>query len=401
MAGVTALALSACGGTSTDSPSSDSANSAASSSESTASTQWSQAPLPTQPMNDADASALDNAVTQALAEGLDGAPGAWVGVWLPDKGVHVAAYGKATDSADATIEDHNYIGSLTKTATATAVLQLVDQGTIALTDTVADLDPALAEKFPPIADITLKDLLTMNSGLPDYGNEPKGVIGMVANDPTSTFSAEDLIRIGLEANEIRPVGTPGYSTTNYIILGEVLAAVTGKTPEELVTGVFAQVGMTQSALLTPGDPRPAPASDGHLGVLGAIAVVQFGGPQLSETTNVTDWTMSWGRAGGGAYSTITDLGLWGASGLGNTLLSQSLGDARLTDTVETPDAGPYGYGIIDYGNGWYGHSGQVIGWEAEVRDNPETGAVIAVMVNSTESLGDITSAVIQAVGLAE
>ncbi|MEK9736450.1 MAG: serine hydrolase, partial [Candidatus Nanopelagicales bacterium] len=92
-------------------------------------------------MSDADASALDSAVTQALAEGLDGAPGAWVGVWLPDKGVHVAAYGKATDSADATLEDHNYIGSLTKTATATAVLQLVDQGTIALTDTVADLDP--------------------------------------------------------------------------------------------------------------------------------------------------------------------------------------------------------------------------------------------------------------------
>lgn len=354
---------------------------------------WSQAALPTQPMSAAEMAAVDAAVNAALKSSTDSTPGAWVGIWSPDKGVYVQAYGKATGTQDASVADHNYIGSLTKTATAVAVLQQVDAGRISLTDTVADLDPALAQKFPPIAALTVEQLLTMSSGLPDYGNEPKGVIGMVAADPSITFTPDDLIDIGLKANTIQPPGTPGYSTTNYIILGQILETVLGVPVEETVTAVFAQVGMTQSALTAPGAPRPEPASDGYLGDTGAMAVVAFGGPELPGDTDVTSWTMDWGRAGGGAYSTIGDLGLWGASGLGNTLLSPALGQARLTQTVETPLAGPYGYGIIDYGDGWYGHSGQVIGWEAEVRTKPASGAVIAVMVNSSEGLGEITAAV--------
>jgi D-alanyl-D-alanine carboxypeptidase len=346
-------------------------------------------------MSAADSAAVDAAVTSALNGSIDATPGAWVGIWDPDTGWYVQAYGNAAlPSTAASSADHNFIGSLTKTVTATAVLQQVAAGTIALSDTVADLNPALAAEFPPIADITVEQLVGMTSGLPDYANEPKGVIGMVATDPTTQFSPEDLIRTGLAANEISPPGTPGYSTTNYIILGELLRSVTGKTPEELVNGVFAEAGMSESALPDPASmSRPQPASHGYVGELGSSEIAAFGGPTLPGDTDVTDWRLDWGRAGGGAYSTIEDLGTWGSLGLGTALLPKELGDARLNSIHDTGAAGNYGLGIQDLGDGWYGHSGQVIGWEALVEQNVNTGAVLALMVNSTDGLGDIQSAV--------
>ncbi len=354
---------------------------------------WSAPARTTTPMSPTDAAAVDAAVEKALAESIDGTPGAWVGVWSPTKGFYVQAYGNAVmPGTAATVGDHNYIGSATKTVTATAVLQQVAAGTMSLDDTVAKLDPALAETFPAITDITVEQLLGMTSGLPDYANEPKGVIGMVATDPTMQFSAEDLIRIGLAANTIQPPGTPGYSTTNYIILGELLAAVTGRSAEDVINGVFEQAGMTQSALLPPPAALPEPASHGYLGDLGAGEVAMFGGPTLDGSTDVTDWRLDWGRAGGGAYSTIEDLGKWGSLGLGTALLPKALGDARLSNLHETPLAGPYGLGIQDFGDGWIGHGGQVIGWESMVKQNPETGAVIVVMVNSSDGRGDVDKA---------
>jgi D-alanyl-D-alanine carboxypeptidase len=354
---------------------------------------WSAPARTTTPMSATDAAAVDAAVKKALADSSDATPGAWVGVWSPTKGFYVQAYGNAVmPGTAATVADHNYIGSLTKTVTATAVLQQVAAGTMSLGDTVARLDPALAETFPAIADITVEQLIGMTSGLPDYANEPKGVIGMVATDPTRQFSAEDLIRIGLEANTIQAPGTPGYSTTNYIILGELLAAVTGKSPEDVINGVFEQAGMTQSALLPPPAALPDPSSHGYLGTLGAAEVAAFGGPTLDGTTDVTDWRLDWGRAGGGAHSTIEDLGTWGSLGLGTALLPKALGDARLSSTNLTL-AGPYGLGIIDMGNGWIGHSGQVLGWEALVKMNTETGAVMAIMVNSSAGLSGVETAV--------
>lgn len=396
----TVLALAACASPSAldPAPSSSSPEVAATSSTeatSPAGQMWSVPARTTSPMNEEDVAAVDAAVAKALDESADETPGAWVGIWSPSKGFYVQAYGEAIlpDTA-ASVADHSYIGSLTKTVTATAVLQQVAAGRMSLSDTVADLDPMLAQTFPPVAGITVEQLLGMTSGLPDYANEAKGVVGMVAQDPTRAFEAEDLIRIGLAANTMSPPGTPGYSTTNYIILGEILKAVTGQDPEDLINAVFAEAGMTQSKLNTPPDQdRPSPVNHGYAGALGASEIEAFGGPAMAGDTDVTEWRLDWGRAGGGAYSTIEDLGRWGSLGLGTALLPQQLGELRLSSTHDTGAAGLYGLGIQDLGKGWFGHSGQVIGWEAFVAQNVETGAVVAVMVNSTSGLGDVESAV--------
>ena len=105
----------------------------------------------------------------------------------------------------------------------------------------------------------------------------------------------------------------------------------------------------------------------------------------TATTDVTAWTQDYGKEGGGAYSIIGDLATWGGTCLGNSLLPPAMVEARL-NTHHIEGVGDYGLGIIGFNSPWYGHSGQVLGWESDVYCNTNTGAVFALMVNSTDGL---------------
>lgn len=361
---------------------------------------WSgSTPRPTKTMSPTNVDTLNSAINSALESTGELTPGAWVGIWDPQKGVHVGGYGfRALPNRKATVGTHNFIGSVTKTVTATAVLQQIAAGTFSLSDTVKELDPKLAKRFPAIAAITVNQLLSMSSGIPDYANEPAGVLPLIAENSNRSFTRNQLIAIGLAANEILPPGSPGYSTTNYIILGQLLKATTGKSPESLINLVFEQAGMNQSRLTAPGVPRPALASRGYVGPQGSAEFQLFGVSSIAPLTDVSSWNLSWGREGGGAYSTIKDLGRWGELSLGTALLPEKMGNERVTQLLLKPE-GTYGWGLFNLGGGWIGHTGQVVGWESSIKQNPKTGAVVAIMVNSTSGLGDIESAVNEFLGL--
>ena len=46
----------------------------------------------------------------------------------------------------------------------------------------------------------------------------------------------------------------------------------------------------------------------------------------------------------------------------------------------------YGLGIIDFVNGWYGHTGEILGWNSIAANNPATGAAFVAIVNESGSL---------------
>ena len=166
-----------------------------------------------------------------------------------------------------------------------------------------------------------------------------------------------------------------------------MKTLTGKSPERLVNAVLRQAGMTSSKLMTGNVSIPAPRAHGYIGEVYGSQAAQVN-PALSATTDVTDWTMEWGKEGGGAYSTIGDLATWGSTCLGTRLLPAKVAAERLKTTKI--DAGNYGLGIIRQGD-WLAHSGQAIGYEANVACDPSTGAVVAYAVNSTEGLFDLGS----------
>ena len=353
---------------------------------------WSGAAVTTTRMSDADVAAF-NTVNEAEMAAKAAPPGMWIGVWDPKKGWHIGSYGEAVvGGAKATDGDHGRIGSVTKTFTATAVLQQVAAGKLALTDTVGTLLPDLAAKYPDVGPITVQQLLSMHSGIPDYINS--GLLTQQFLDhPEKVWTPDEIIASVLTKMKIDP-SVAEYSTTNYLILGEILRKVTGQAPDVVITSVATALGLKETALPAPAETAmPAPASAGYIMDAGVASLKEAGGTAKSGTT-VQDATPSWGAAGGGMYSTVADLGAWGASGLGTATLPQALGDQRLQSRPIKPGI-DYGLGIIDWGNGWIGHTGQAIGWEAVVAYNAKTGAVFVGMVNETASLTAVAGAMMQ------
>jgi D-alanyl-D-alanine carboxypeptidase len=323
---------------------------------------WSGPALTTTPMSDADAAAIDQTVQDAIAEIPDLA-GLWIGVWDPDKGHYLQAYGDAVRGSEpAAIDQHGRIGSVTKTFTTTAILQQVAEGNLSLDSTIGDVLPDLATEYPDIADVAVERLAGMHSPIQDYANTGV-IIAQVVEDPEHVFTPDELIAAGMSLPPQDPeVG--GYSTTNTIILGQMLEELTGQPVEEVVTDVARQVGLSDSALQAPDQvAMPDPASHGYVGAAGAEQFAALG-LEVAADTDVTDWTPSWGQAGGGMYSTVADLGKRAGMGLGTGLLPADIAAERL-DFQPIPE-GSYGLGVFDFGNGWIGHSGQIIGWESIV-----------------------------------
>jgi len=137
-------------------------------------------------MNDVLARRLDAAINQAMTAA--GVPGAIVGVWGPD-GDYIRAFGVADKTTRAPMKTDFYsrIGSVTKTFTVTAVLQLADQGKLGLDDSIAEFIDGV-----PLGDrITLRQLARMQSGLFNYSESPEFQQAVFA-DARRTFTPRHL-----------------------------------------------------------------------------------------------------------------------------------------------------------------------------------------------------------------
>lgn len=342
---------------------------------------WVHAAQPTAPMSATDRAAIDSAAVAAL-ELSDGATALYVGIWDPQKGFYQQAYGESSPGVAATLADHNRIGSVTKTFTATAVLQLVASGSIRLDDTLATLLPELTAEFPALAPVTIDQLLGMRTGIGDFFCCPGSLVDTYFADPTHAFTLHELVAEALRISSPPsvPLTSSHYSNTNYLILGEVLRMVSGRPVDEVLTGLARSAGLQQTALLAPGEERmPEPAAHGYLGAAQVEEHRDLLPASVVAGTDVSGWSLSFAGAAGAMYSTLGDLGAWAGSGYGSALVPADLAHARLS-----PPGGKdfdYGYGIYVSGE-WIGHSGLVEGWIADTAFNATTGATWVLIVNS-------------------
>lgn len=186
---------------------------------------------------------LDSAIQSEVDRGT--IPGAVVWVGQPGKVLHRKVYGnRALLPSKLPMEEDTIFdaASLTKVvATTTAVMQLWEQGRIRLGDPVTGYLP----KFQGgKSDITVRDLLTHFSGLrPDV-------------DLVPAWSGE-ATGIALALKD-KPVATPGqrfiYSDINFILLAEVVRAVSGQRIDQYAAEhIFKPLGMKDTSFL----PSPA------------------------------------------------------------------------------------------------------------------------------------------------
>lgn len=274
-------------------------------------------------------------------------------------------------------DDRTRIGSLTKTMTATIVLQLVEEGLISLEDSISMYVPDA-----PNGAATLRQLADMTSGIPSYSLDAQWQ-SRYFGDPFGVFEPQELI----DAAKTLPVdGAPGevwkYSNTNYVLLGMVIEQVLDQPiPEVFDDRLFEPLGMTDTVY-----PNGSAAIDSpHL--VGVTTQRNPAGP----AEDATDWNPSFGSTAGEVVSTLDDLTLWAhALFTGEDVLSEETQQLRRDSILSSPppnDAEPgYGIGWGERPDGWWGHSGTIPGFTTSVFHSYDAGATIVVVANADTPL---------------
>jgi D-alanyl-D-alanine carboxypeptidase len=197
------------------------------------------------------ASSPGTAKLQRIVRGLvaAGAPGALAVVRTPT-GIRRAASGFANLNPKVRLQatDRYRVASVTKTFVSTFVLQLAAEGKLSLADPVERWLPGIV---PNGGVITLRELLNHTSGLFNYDQDDAWESARIA-DPGREWSPQELVAIATSHSPTFPPGTSwSYSNTNYILLGLVVQAVTGKTlAQELQDRLIEPLGLGSTSFPT-------------------------------------------------------------------------------------------------------------------------------------------------------
>jgi CubicO group peptidase (beta-lactamase class C family) len=296
-----------------------------------------------------------------------------------------AAAGLADRAAGRRVTPQTRFGtaSVTKMFTAAAAARLVDRGVVDFSSAVRDVLPS--EWLPPAlaAGVTVHNLLTHTSGLPDYlpDEDPTRPDLWRALGTPAMRRATDFLPI-LEA--LQPGSGPSqvasYCNAGYLVLALVIEATAGVPYADVIASeIFAACGMSDSAFLT-FDELGAETANGYLP------------PDLESSawrTNV-DLLPSAGAPDGGAFSTSRDLLKFLLALHHGNLLTADTRRAVLTPWVRDAGDAGFGYGqrIVERGGRtWYGHTGEDPGVSARAFHSPADGVSLVVLSNVTDGAG--------------
>ncbi|HEU5325158.1 MAG TPA: serine hydrolase domain-containing protein [Candidatus Limnocylindria bacterium] len=283
------------------------------------------------------------------------------------------------------------IGSITKTLTGVAVMQLWEQG---LLDLDAPVNRYL-RAFPLVADredwrhVTVRHLLTHTAGVPDV----RSVRDLLRGGMTPADGRPPVLSVPFGealpsladhyADGLRVVAEPGtawaYSNPSFAALGQVVEDVTGQPLDRyLRQHVFAPLGMEHSDLVR---------SDR---VASRLATGYAMGPHGASPVQDRDWI---GVGAGGAYATSGDLALYlaallggGANEHGRVLRASTL--ATMLEPQFQPDPRVPGMGLSFFRGDLGGHrvvyhDGILPGFNTSLVAAPDDGIGVFGMTNGS------------------
>jgi D-alanyl-D-alanine carboxypeptidase len=311
------------------------------------------------------AARLDAEIGQAMKDAS--IPGAIVGIWSP-AGDYVRAFGTANKATDLEMKSDYFsrIGSVTKTFTVTAILQLVDQRELALDEPISKY----VSGVPSGDRITLRELAQMRSGLITFDDVSEFADSYLA-DPGQSFTPAKLLGYVLDKPLQFPPGTQyQYSNTNTVLLGLVVEKQSGQhLPDYIREHILAPLKMTHTSFPT-GVAFPSPHAQGYTAVQGPEQIA-------------TDWNPSWAWAAGNMISTLDDMRIWARALATGALLTPQTQRQRLDGAIPMNAQGTafYGLGIFNAA-GWIGHSGSIFGYQTVALYLPETQTTLAFFINT-------------------
>ncbi|HKJ37508.1 MAG TPA: serine hydrolase domain-containing protein [Anaerolineales bacterium] len=313
-------------------------------------------------------------------------------VILPDGTQWNGVSGYANDAKTCPLMlDHNlYVGSITKTFTAALVMEQVEAGIIHLDDPV--------EEWIPYSDggrITVEMLMRHTSGIPSYTDE---IILQLFGLPQKQFSPDELFAtIVDEPLKFEPGSRHEYSNTNYLLLGMILEAATGKPYGELLGNAVTQMDLDR--IYFPAYPNSLILANGYDETL-----LNLG------KRNLTAFRTSMGSgaySAGGIAASSHDAAfffhtLFSEQWLADETVAQMMTIMEASDE-DVPLQKGYGLGVrnlvID-GESLYGHTGTIPGYSGIAMHNPQHGFTIVVLSNvstieQTTIFSDLQKVVLQ------
>lgn len=309
-----------------------------------------------------------------------------VEVGVGDELVLSRAWGESMTGVPATTDMHFRNGAVAFAYVSNLLMQYVDAGAVALDDTIDEWFPEL-----PAADVVmLRMLANQTSGYPDFEKDPAWNAAY-NDDPFQEFGFQERLDTAFSKPlQFEPGTNWSYSHTNFMILGEILAAVGDAPLDELLAAkVLGPLGLTgTSAHDSAFIPEPvlhAYTSERRV-ALGIPAGVAF----MEESTY---WNPVWGTPTGAAQTTtIGDLTRTAvAIGTGRLLSDESyhaMTDSTLIGFGERlPSCAPscftqvegynYGLGVVRSGS-WILQNPQLSGYSAVMAYLPAERISIAV-----------------------
>lgn len=214
------------------------------------------------PPSPADLAAIDAFVADRMR--AHAIPGVALAVTYGGEVVHARGFGSDGRGGSMTADTPLFIGSVSKAFTGLAVMQLVDEGSVALDAPVRSYLPWFEVADPGVAErITVRHLLGHASGLSDlrYREQPG-----LPDGASIEAGVRDLRRAV-------PVADPGvafhYFNPNYAALGHLVEVVSGLAyADYLRERVLAPLGMERT-FADPEAARAAGLARGHLLAFGA------------------------------------------------------------------------------------------------------------------------------------
>lgn len=238
------------------------------------------APVPPEGITDADgyvAHLAAQGFTGALLVTRGGDTAVRTALGLADRG------GAVPNTVDTAFD----IGSIAKTFTAAAVLGLVDDGALALDDTLGAL---LADVPADKRGITVRQLLDFTSGLGEYHDTDGDFEVMSRRQALQRILAQDL--------RFAPGTDTAYSNSSYTLAAIIVEEVTGRDFSDVVGDLFAMARLRDTGFYGSAALRETPVATGYEG-------------DRHGRNDPASWAPTWALLGaGGIASTIDDVHRW-------------------------------------------------------------------------------------------
>lgn len=286
------------------------------------------------------------------------------GVVLVARGGRVL-YQRGFGSADArtgtpnTLYTRFRLGLLTEPFTATAVMQLRDEGLLRLDDTIDRWLPELRHANQ----ITVRDLLSHRSGIPNYTDSPSFPQWKAESHDTDAMIGR-LAKLPLEFS---PGSATAPSNSNYYLLGAIIERITGESyGEHMAEHVLQPAGMVQTSF---GD-----AWETGEQALGNV----WSDEETLEPPAPID--MSTFGAAGGLVSSPADLLAWDQALRAGELLAPDS-----VDEMSTPSDDGYGFGWLvtrAYGQTLLSFPGAIDGYSGSMLRFLDDETLVVVLANT-------------------